>query len=95
MQIASRLVGFDLLILKPCPTHSPFVSGQINVENPCTVMSQDKVKQFLHTGSATDRYKVGRNVAFADSKCSYMYSVSQRVHTHRRRETHLLTDRVN
>ncbi|GAQ90174.1 DNA repair protein RAD18 [Klebsormidium nitens] len=29
----------------------------INVENPCTVMSQDKVKQFLHTGSATDRYK--------------------------------------
>jgi hypothetical protein len=40
------------------PDWSYLVHGQINVENPCTVMSQDKVKQFLHTGSASDRYKV-------------------------------------
>lgn len=35
----------------------PFVL-QIDVENPCMIMSQDKSREFLNSGSAKDKFKV-------------------------------------
>ena len=31
---------------------------QIDVENPCVIMSQDKSREFLHSGNAKDKFKV-------------------------------------
>lgn len=31
---------------------------QIDVENPCVVMSQDKSREFLHSGNDKDKFKV-------------------------------------
>lgn len=33
---------------------------QIDVENPCVIMSQDKSREFLHSGNAKDKFKVRR-----------------------------------
>lgn len=32
----------------------------IDVENPCVIMSQDKSREFLHSGNAKDKFKVRR-----------------------------------
>lgn len=32
---------------------------QIDVENPCVIMSQDKSREFLHSGNDKDKFKVG------------------------------------
>ncbi len=31
---------------------------QIDVENPCVIMSQDKSREFLHSGNNKDKFKV-------------------------------------
>lgn len=31
---------------------------QIDVENPCVIMSQDKSREFLHSGNEKDKFKV-------------------------------------
>lgn len=31
---------------------------QIDVENPCVIMSQDKSREFLHSGNDKDKFKV-------------------------------------
>ena len=33
-------------------------SLQIDVENPCVIMTQDKSREFLHSGNAKDKFKV-------------------------------------
>lgn len=35
-----------------------FFFFQIDVENPCVIMSQDKSREFLHSGNAKDKFKV-------------------------------------
>lgn len=37
---------------------------QIDVENPCVIMSQDKSREFLHSGNDKDKFKVIRAVFF-------------------------------
>jgi hypothetical protein len=34
------------------------VIHQIDVENPCVIMSQDKSREFLHSGNDKDKFKV-------------------------------------
>lgn len=34
---------------------------QIDVENPCVIMSQDKSREFLHSGNDRDKFKVMSN----------------------------------
>lgn len=31
---------------------------QIDVENPCVIMSQDSSREFLHSGNEKDKFKV-------------------------------------
>lgn len=31
---------------------------QIDVENPCVIMSQDKSREFLHSGNDKEKFKV-------------------------------------
>lgn len=35
---------------------------QIDVENPCVIMSQDKSREFLHSGNEKDKFKVTSNL---------------------------------
>lgn len=44
------------------------VTFQIEVENPCVIMSQDKSREFLHSGNDKDKFKVLKNYAM-EHKC--------------------------
>lgn len=37
---------------------------QIDVENPCVIMSQDKSREFLHSGNDKDKFKVISEAVF-------------------------------
>ena len=37
---------------------------QIDVENPCVIMSQDKSREFLHSGNDKDKFKVIKFIRF-------------------------------
>lgn len=48
------LCTFNLQKLKKYMLHLM----QIDVENPCVIMSQDKSREFLHSGNDKDKFKV-------------------------------------
>lgn len=61
---------------------------QIDVENPCVVMSQDKSREFLHSGNDKDKFKVLFCVSYSLStvfnRCAILtldYSVLFQGHT--------------
>lgn len=41
---------------------------QIDVENPCVIMSQDKSREFLHSGNDKDKFKVMSVTCFYSQK---------------------------
>ena len=40
------------------PTPPPASVSQIDVDNPCIIMSQDKSREFLHVGTPADKFRV-------------------------------------
>ena len=46
------------------PTVKDKMLMQIDVENPCVIMSQDKSREFLHSGNDKDKFKVMKAVFF-------------------------------
>ena len=59
--------GSTLLESNECvifPHPDAYTTFQIDVENPCVIMSQDKSREFLHSGNDKDKFKVINSFSF-------------------------------
>ena len=54
----------NVMIFITFPHPDAYATFQIDVENPCVIMSQDKSREFLHSGNDKDKFKVISSFSF-------------------------------